>query len=207
MLITLASLVQDYGLHLTGVVHCGARWGEEADAYDEQGVRPVWWIEANTEIIPALHRNVDPRGHHVIEAALYDVDGAVLPFHVSNFEGQSSSLLPFGTHPEFSPDTVFLHDATVTTRTIDSLVAEHGITDCNLINLDLQGVELRVLRGGVQFLQGVNAVYSECNTAEVYKGCDQLDALDEFLASQGFQRVAIQMNGNQGWGDALWLRQ
>lgn len=208
MLITLPDLVKRFCLDITGVLHVGAHLGEEAPQYHALGVPGdrVWWVEANTDVKAKLERAVVHRyGQHVIFDAVWSEDFTEVPFHVTNYDGMSSSVLEFGTHPEFSPDTVFVDHRTVTARTIDSLAAEHRIA-ANFLNLDIQGAELHALRGATDFLKGCIAVYSEVNTAEVYQGCAKLHELDELLAAAGFDRVDTHMVPGQGWGDALYVR-
>jgi hypothetical protein len=73
--------------------------------------------------------------------------------------------------------------------------------------MDLQGAELHALRGGVKFLEGVDAVATEINFDELYVGCVRAPELDEFMQLHGFRRVETEMaQNNVGWGDALYLR-
>ena len=204
VLLNLPELIAKYQLRITGVVHCGARLGEEAGEYAACGISNVWWIEANPEVLPQLRARVEPMGHKVIQALLYDQDHQWVPFHVTNFEGISSSILEFGTHPSFSPDVEFVTEHTLLSATLDTLVAENGIAGCNFLSMDLQGAELYCLRGATKLLPSIDYVMSEVNTAEVYKGCARIEELDAFL--EGFQRVETFMMGDQCWGDGLWVR-
>jgi FkbM family methyltransferase len=203
VLLSLPELIAKHRLRVTGVVHCGARLGEEAESYQAARISNVTWIEANPGVIRELRQHVEPMGHKVIQALLYDQDDIYVGFHVTNNEGMSSSILQFGTHPTFSPETVFVRELDLLAVTLDTLVAENGITG-NFLNMDLQGAELYCLRGATKLLESIDIVYSEVNTAEVYVGCAKLDEMDAFL--EGFQRVETEMCGSQGWGDALWLR-
>jgi FkbM family methyltransferase len=204
MMLPFKELVAKYNMAIRGVVHVGARLGEEAPLYDAAGVRRVWWIEGNPRIIQRLTRNVGMYGHSVIEALVTDTDGAIIDFHVTNHDGMSSSILGFGTHPTFSPDTVFVEHLRLSTSTLDTLVARHRITDCNMLMMDLQGAELLCLKGASNFLRGVDYIISEVNSAEVYVGCAKVHELDEHLA--GFERVETHWVRDQGWGDALYIR-
>ena len=208
MLLSLPHLISKYSLKITGVVHCGARWGEEAEVYRAAGIKNVTWIEGNPGVIRQLRQHVQPMGHRVIQALLFDQDDIYLAFHVSNHDGESSSIFEFGTHPSFSPETVFVRELQLLTARLDTLVAENGITGANLLNMDLQGAELHCLKGAPKLLESIDYVYSEVNTAEVYKGCAKIHELDEFLV--GFERVetgwSVGRTGNEGWGDGLWLR-
>lgn len=204
MMMDLPDLVRKHGLEISGVLHVGARLGEEAEDYRKAGVDNVWWVEANPAVLPKLRAHVEPLGHKVIEALVYSEDGVEREFHVTNYEGLSSSLLRFGSHQTFAPDIVFERHLQLRTRTIDSLVEEHGITGCSLICLDLQGSELEALRGAPAFLAQADTVLSEVNDADVYVGCAKVWELDALLA--GFERVETYWVGDQHWGDALWCR-
>jgi FkbM family methyltransferase len=207
MLMDLAALTKKYGIAPTGVLHLGAHLAEEAGDYARLYPRTtVHWVEAN----PAVHAKIAAklRRYHrqqLIPALIADVDDEVRPFHVTNYDGMSSSLLEFGTHPEFSPDTVFVDHLELPTTTVDTLVASFGIT-ADFLVMDLQGAELMALRGATQFLHGVRWVMSEVNKAEVYVGCAQVDELDELLAGYGLERVETHWVGEQGWGDAAWIK-
>lgn len=206
----LDQLIRRYGLTINGVLHCGAHLAEEAPQYHELGVGPVWWVEANPAVIMTIKGVLTAYpGQRVIEALLWSEGGQVKTFHRSNYRGMSSSLLAFGTHPTFSPDTVFVDDLQMVTRTIDDLVQERAVSHrdsivANFLNMDLQGVEGPVLRGATEFLEGVDYVMSEVNREEVYLGCTRIEELDALLA--GFERVETCWVPDQGWGDGLWIR-
>lgn len=203
MLLSLNEMVIKYINRITGIVHCGARIGEEAEGYDALGVKNVWWVEGNPNILPKLRRNVSQYNHVVIHALLYEKDGVELNFNITNYDGMSSSILEFGTHPEFSPDTVFVDHVTLPSRSLDSLVQEYGIR-ANILNMDLQGAELLCLKGATKFIKQVDYIFTEVNNAQVYKDCAQIEELDELLNE--FSRVETYWVPGQGWGDALYVR-
>ena len=209
MLLDFTSLVAKYDLKITGILHLGANLAQEAREYSSLDIHNVVWVEANGDNIPAIKRAVEPYGHYVIEALITDVDGDERMFNITNYDSMSSSIFDFGTHPTFSPDTVFVDHRVLTTSTVDSLMKLHHQTvfsGINMLNMDLQGAEMLALRGARNFIKQVDIVMSEVNTAEVYVGCAQLEELDAFLGDEGFKRVETHMVGNQGWGDGLWLR-
>lgn len=75
----------------------------------------------------------------------------------------------------------------------------------NFWNLDLQGSELRAIKGGTQALRYVDAIYTEVNREYLYEDCALLSEMDEYLGSAGFSRISMQMT-RAGWGDALYIR-
>ncbi len=204
MMLDLGMLIEKYRLQIHGILHVGAHLGEEAQSYADHGILPVTWIEANPGVFHKLRPHVEAFGHRLFEGLVYETDDVKLPFHVTNYDGMSSSILEFGTHPEFSPDTVFETHLSLQTITIDTLVTRHQIV-ANFLVMDLQGAELYALKGAREFLTTVDYIMLEVNTAEVYVGCAQLSQLDDFLLPD-FHRVETFMVRDQNWGDALWVR-
>lgn len=196
-------------MKVTGVIHAGAHLAEEAPLYQKLFPgKPVWWIEANPAVIPKIQQVLRRYpNQQIIEACLWSEPAQTMTFHVTNYDGMSSSLLKFGTHPQFSPDTVFVDHLEVSTTTLDLLAAEHRITGANLLNMDLQGVELAVAYGGRDLISDdIDYINSEVNTEEVYEGCARLHELDAFFSTWRFHRVETAIVDGQGWGDALWVR-
>jgi FkbM family methyltransferase len=191
------------GISIKGILHIGAHECEELRDYVAQGVSAdsVDWVEAN----PALVSRMAERGIKVHNAAVSDVE-AELPFYITN-NGQSSSLLPFGTHEASYPWCKVVETITVRTQTLSTLIQEKSIPihQRNFWNLDIQGAELSALKSAGDAINHADAIYAEVNTQEVYKGCGQLPELDAFLESKGFKRVMISMT-DAGWGDALYVR-
>jgi hypothetical protein len=76
----------------------------------------------------------------------------------------------------------------------------------NFVNLDIQGAELKALKGFGNYLEQVDYVYSEINTKCLYKNCALLPEMNEFLEQKGFRMVEIK-HTQHGWGDAFYMRQ
>lgn len=208
MLLDLTELVDKYGLQIGGVLHLGAHLAEEAETYEKLGIRKVIWVEGNGDNIPLIHKAVDPYGHYVIEALISDTQGEAL-FHITNYDSMSSSLLDFGTHTKFSPDTVFVEHRVLETTTVDALRSlHHGsvFSGVNMMNLDLQGAELLALKGARRMLREIDYIYTEVNQDEVYKDCAQVNELDDYLREWHFYRVETGWVPRQGWGDALYIK-
>lgn len=209
MLIDIDALWRKYPMKVTGVLHVGAHFAEEARDYERHKIDTVYWIEANPDLIPTIETAIKPhRGHRVIEALVYDEDGVELTFNVTNNErGMSSSILPLGSHARVAPQVKYVERKELRTKTIDTLAAEHGIAGVNWLVADLQGAEMHMLRGAQRFLTGIDYFMSEINVDELYVGCARLWEMDEWLGDRGFLRVETCMAENHvGWGDALWIR-
>jgi FkbM family methyltransferase len=187
-----------------GVLHIGAHECEELNDYMQSGINPndIIWIDAIQEKVSQMTAD----GVLNVYCAALDKLEQVVKFHITN-NGQSSSLLDFGTHKDSYPDIQVVESREVKTQTLKNFIESNSINieKCNFWNLDIQGKELDVLQSGKEYLIYADAIYCEINTQEVYRGCSTLDKLDEFLLDNGFIRVKISMTDN-GWGDALYLR-
>lgn len=204
MLIPFDQIVKKYGKP-NGILHVGANVGEEAEAYDKAGVNKVIWIEANPDLIPILKETASKYGHDVIQACVGDVNNEAVTFHISNNAGQSSSYLDLGTHKIQHPDVHYVKDIIMSTIRLDTLFAPPANIISDFLNLDIQGAELRALRGMGDMLKQFRFIYSEVNRKEVYKGCALLPEMDAYLRGFGFRRVAI-APWIGDWTDALWIK-
>lgn len=202
MLIPFSEIVKKYGKP-NGILHVGANIGEEAEAYDKEGIKNVIWIEANADLLPILEENVLKYGHTVSHYCVGDKNGEDVIFHISNNAGQSSSYLDLGTHLIQHPEVHYTEHCPMQTMRIDSLpIHTYGL---DWVSLDIQGTELKALRGMGDLLRQFRFVYSEVNRKHVYKGCALLPEMDAYLKSFGLRRVeTAKWIGD--WTDALWIK-
>lgn len=204
MLIPLENLVRDHGVKPCAVLHIGAHVGEEAEAYNRMGFMPVWWVEANEDVMPELRRNTRPFPHqHLIHALVTD-EPKELTFHIAS-NGASSSYMELGTHAWEHPDVTYVGEKKMEATTVDVLWMTGQIMQARYLSMDVQGAELDVLRGAESFLRGIDYVYAEVNTDEVYVECPLFEEVTEWLDERGFERRAVSMT-KHNWGDALYVR-
>jgi hypothetical protein len=76
----------------------------------------------------------------------------------------------------------------------------------NFINLDIQGAELKALKGMEEYLPNIDYIYTEVNNDQVYKGCNVVTEIDEYLKTFGFHRVETSWCENYRWGDAFYCK-
>jgi FkbM family methyltransferase len=197
---------------LSGVVHIGAHLGEECQDYANKGFKEILWIEANRALMKELYDKTNPicfpRGisQKFICAAVSDVDGEEVNFNITN-NGQSSSILELGTHSSHHPHVQVVSTRKLKTVTFKTLKEQQKLdmSKYQFMNLDIQGAELKALKGFGELLDGFKAIYTEVNSEEVYKGCAVMPELDTFLGEKGFIRILTVMTEYR-WGDALYVR-
>lgn len=204
MLIDIEWLVVNYGLDINGVLHVGAHQGEEAAVYNRLGV-PVWWVEANPTLLDVLKKKISRyKNQEALMALVTDKPDEIISFNVAN-NGQSSSILEFGTHEAEHPEVKFVDQIQLSTTTIDKLFEDGLIGEANFLNLDIQGAELLALKGAVEYLENVLYIYSEVNRKELYKGCAIFSDVENWLRQYGFERIEVKWT-KHGWGDAVWVK-
>lgn len=207
MLIPFSKLFSQYNLKISGIFHIGAHECEELKDYVAHGINSnnIYWIEAMEDKVKLMKsKNIT----NIYQAFIDDVDNKDIEFNISN-NGQSSSLLEFGTHSTHHPHVHFTHKINGKTKRLDTFIEENNIPiqDLNFINLDIQGVELRALKSMEKYLKHVDYIYTEVNSDYVYKNCNLIGEIDEYLKKYGFKREATEMAGNAGWGDAFYIKQ
>lgn len=186
-----------------GILHIGAHEGQEAPIYRAAGVENVIWVEGNPDIYQRLMSNLTYQypEHKFIQALVSDVEEEV-DFNISSNDGQSSSILEFGTHSQQHPDVIFVDQKRLFTRRLDNIFVHPFVAD--FLVMDIQGMELRALKGMGSLLNQFKWVYLEVNREEVYKGCGRIEEVEEYLGQFGFKGVQEIWHG--GWGDKFYSR-
>jgi FkbM family methyltransferase len=207
MLIPLSSLVKKYNLtkKVKGIMHIGAHECEEKKDYDIYKFENVYWVEAMSLKVKLMkERYPDINIYHAVAS---DVDGKEVTLKIAN-NGQSSSILELGTHKEKHPEVHYIAEEKHLTKRMTTLIEEEKIDmdKVNFLNLDIQGNELRALKGMEEYLNKVDYIYSEVNVDYLYVDCCLMKEIDEYLKEFGFKRVVTKMCGDTGWGDAFYVK-
>lgn len=189
-------------MNIKGIIHIGAHYGEEISEYVSNGIQNIILFEPLSENFDVLSErvknlNANIEGHQV---ALGSEKGTVT-MYVSDNEKQSSSLLKPKVHLTHHPHVHFPSTEDVEVHLLD----DYDCKDYNFINMDVQGYELEVLKGGKKVLEQVDYVYCEVNRDEVYEGNAYVEELDDFLSQYGMKRVETEWAG-EIWGDALYVK-
>ncbi len=207
MLIPPPKLERYWGLHPDLILHIGAHLAEEREAYERMawGSTRVIWVEAMPESAAILREQFKGQAQHeLVEALAWDVSGETVTFSIAN-NGESSSALAMKDHLVQYPHIVVESRLEMTTTALADILDFEDLGRIDLVNLDIQGAELRALQGLEPQLWRVDAIFSEVNKRELYAGGALLPEMDEWLGARGFTRVDWEMLP-AGWGDALWLR-
>jgi FkbM family methyltransferase len=202
MLIALDDLIKKYNIQFDGILHVGAHECEEIDEYEKHISREkVLWIEAMPEKVQFCKYKFPGI---VIENAIVSDKIENVVFNVSN-NGQSSSMLDLGLHRRYHPNVHFVSWFEGTTSLLKDVLQKYNVR-YNFLNFDIQGAELKALKGMGDYLNNVDYVYTEVNCDYVYKDCALIGELDEYLLNYGLHRVETSWWYDCKWGDAFYIR-
>lgn len=205
MLLDLVKLSEKYDMKIDGVFHIGAHFGQENNVYNHIGIKNKIFFEPLPHTFDKLVKNINGDGI-CVNVALGNKNGVVEMFVESFNQGQSSSVLEPLLHTKQYPNIVFNEKKEVMMTTLDGYLKEGvNTTNYNFINIDVQGYELEVFKGGKKTLENIDYIMSEVNRDEVYKDCPMVEDLDEYLTIYGFKRVETTWDGGT-WGDALYIK-
>ncbi len=149
--------------------------------------------------------------------ALSDQNGTAL-MYVSEMaaqqgvSSQSSSLLAPKEHITYAPHVIFPKQIQVPTFTLDQWAQEYHISHVDLLWLDMQGLELTVLKAAPQLLKTVKVILTEVEFVEAYEGQSLYPELKQWLEEQGFELIGSNFNlahptkRGMWFGDALFVK-
>lgn len=194
--------IEKYGIIPRGVIHVGMHKAEEYPIYKKSGVSSIIFIEANERLVREFAPNDE--NCYVIHAAVSDKVEEIT-FNITN-NGESSSILELKDHAQIYPGIFTVETVKMKTTTLDSINRKIGLNEetFNVLNLDIQGAELKALKGLGDW-RFIEAIFTEVNFREMYKGCGLEPELTEFLKEKGFEKVE-EVDTGSGWGDALYIK-
>jgi len=210
------NIIKKYGIVPRGTIHVGMHKAEEYETYRDSGCYWMCFIEANKALVDLVRsdKSISP---YVIHAAISDKK-EIVKFNITN-NGESSSILELGDHASIYPDIVNVESVEMETRTLDDIFQVgvenpeppyrhkqmfHLLKFFNVLNFDIQGAELKAMKGLTDWSH-IEAVFTEINYREMYKGCALIGEIEKFLADKGFVKVE-EVDTGAGWGDALFVK-
>lgn len=151
----------------------------------------------------------------LIPLAVTDEDGNT-DFYVSSghpdpnaqfdwdFGNKSSSLLI----PQENNNPAWLQfneKIEVQTISLVSFFKKNKINEVDFVHMDVQGAELRVLKGAKEFVKSIKAIWLEVADIEIYKGQPLRTDVEVFMKANGFYLIQSKMQGVSG--DQFYLNE
>lgn len=147
------------------------------------------------------HPNIE-----VYEYACSDDEGFIDFFVVEPNDGASSILEPL-----FPEGPVGIHKwnklSGIRARRLDTILQELGVTSVDVVYMDVQGAELKALKGMGKYLNNVKILQAEAAQQAYYQGQILKSELEEWLISQGFETEFLypKQENNSPYGESDML--
>jgi FkbM family methyltransferase len=106
-----------------------------------------------------------------------------------DFGNKSSSLLEPKEHKKVLNWIKFEENIKVNTCRLDSYCHSKKINHIDLVFLDVQGAELKVLEGAGDFLNKIGMIWLEVEAIELYKGQPLKNDVEKFMEAKGFDKI------------------
>lgn len=190
------------------IVHVGANSGrDEVTNYKKSFAKTCLYIEPLPSIFQELVKNLKDLPNHLpIQALCSDRDDEEIIFNVASNEGRSSSIFPWGNHKNLYPNTDYLDQLKIKTKTLDTLLEDYSDTRFDLLVMDTQGAELKILKGSHKFLEeNCSYIYTEIGEDPLYEGGCTFSEITSFLEAYGFRLKNMELN-YKNWGNALYVK-
>lgn len=201
------------------VLHVGADRGLELPQYKNMGVEEVVWVEANPEVYGELLETLKIMNIQEVKSLPFnqlitDQDDVETEFnlyyghdagHLVGNKGMSSVLKAKNS---WWGSDCYRGSIELNSLTLDTFLERNNLGyDFDLLNMDTQGAELMIAKGGHKLLSEVRYICSEVTLYNpYYHGNPLIKDLSELFEQYGFQHHSTELSGDKCWGDALFIK-
>jgi len=126
---------------------------------------------------------------HYSSNALSDAESIEL-FNVTSFD-ECSSLLKPPSDANFTDSFNVIKSFDVHCITLEKFIIDNNIAEVNLLKLDLQGAELKALKGAGKMLSKFDFIFAELNLNRIYEQLASISEVVEYLHEYNFIFVDI----------------
>lgn len=194
------------------ILDIGSRYGNESitlkQAFPDS---KVYAFECNPAAIKVWRNNVEQKDIYLVEKAVSDVDGTIEFYPINpertittHKDGNIGASSLFKANPAYPYEKYSQDCISVESTTIHKWAMNNNIKHVDLVWLDVQGSELKALRGMEDFLEGIKLIHTEVSFKPVYIEQPLFKDINTFLKKKGF--VFLGFENISGWfGDANYI--
>lgn len=169
----------------------------------------IYAFECNPEAIKTCKEKL--KGHNqvrLVEKAVSDTTGAV-DFYAVNLQKSPSKNLGgssmFIFNHEYPNDDLYQEKISVESVKLGQWCADNKIGEVDMIWMDLQGSELRALKGLGELIKHVKVIYTEVEFKPVYKEQPLFDDLHQYLSELNFRLHRKMYLADEWWGNVMYV--
>lgn len=171
-----------------GVIHIGANTGQERFFYLANKISALW-VEPIPEVFHKLSFNIKNIPHQrALNYLISDVDNQTFDFHVTDNDGESSSLFQLDKHKLLWPEVHHSRTIQLMSIRLDSMLSKENIdiSKYDALVIDTQGAELLALKGADSIIHHFKYIKLEVADFQSYVGNCTLDEINQFMHQHQF---------------------
>ncbi|QPH38253.1 FkbM family methyltransferase [Pedobacter endophyticus] len=218
-------LLEKFNISRSGVIHLGGHIGEELPMYAALGFRNVVMVEPLPEEFKIMQTRIDDYNStfislssflgeeirmkaHGVNCAISDESGLAKIYRT---EISSLSSLTKPVKGQFSDilDSLAYGELSVPCKTLDQLIDELPNSwtnkDFSYLRMNIQGSELKALKGGERFLKSILLIDLEANTEMRYEDIPTRYDFDSYLNEHGFTPI-LSYSAGPAIANVLYLK-
>ncbi len=194
------------------ILECGCLDGADTIILRDTFEADVYAFECNPDILPktrlALLGQPDIT---LVEKAVWDQEGEICFYPVTRATKNGREITNWGAsscfrvRPDYHRQYEQREDLVPAIR-LDAYCRSQGITQIDLLCMDVQGAELRALRGLGDLIYEVTSIVSEIERRPIYFGQDLYSDVNSYLSARGFRQIA-EVYRDEWFSDFLYQRE
>lgn len=189
--------------NITGVIQVGANIGQELPLITKF-TENIYLFEPLAKVFEELKKNSSNyKNVKIFNYALGEKEETSI-IHIANSNNSvSSSILKPSLHLHYFPEIKFETSEEINIKRFDNIDFQFY---ANFLILDVQGYELKVIKGFGDIINDIDFIYTEVSIEEMYENNILIEELDHELNELGFLRTNTKFASNKPQGDALYKR-
>ncbi len=194
------------------LIDVGAHQGNFTTGIDNLcGIDRGVLVELQPARAALLRQQFLPPRFQVVQAAMSDQAGE-LELEINNFDATTSILKTKRDLPELAAlDVRAIAKITCPAVTLDMVFHAAGLSNVDLLKLDVQGAEHLVIRGGQDTLAKTTMVWTEISFKRLYEEACLYNEVFDLLTDAGFRLYDLETGFRTSQGelvqaDALFIR-
>ena len=159
----------------------------------------IYAFEPNPSTLPTCREKVKPFSNvHLIEKAVGNVNGKVQFYQIDQertvtswVDGNPGASSLFVSSDKYPVERYVQKEIEVESITLGSFMQIYGVSEIDLLWMDIQGAELLALEGLGHKISEVKLIHLEVGFFEIYQNQPLFGEIKRFLNSQGFLLVGF----------------
>jgi len=173
----------------------------------------IYAFECNPNTLGICKKNIEPYGNRItlIEGAVCDYDGNIKFFPINQektitswTDGNPGASSLFKSSGKYEIETYVQDEIATPCHRLDSIMDKYGISNVDILWMDLQGAELLALKGLGNYLQNVKYIHTEACNIEIYTNQSLFPEIHSYLSNFFCFDLLNNVDTNNFFGDAIY---